>query len=135
VNTLSNELNERQLQFVINYVDSGHGTNSAINAGYSEKSAYSTASDLLRNPKIASAIEKEREDRKKAIQHKLSKYAEDAVKILYELAGKSDSDSVRLQAAKDIMDRAGHKPVDKVENKNEHSGKIEFSFTDPNQEE
>jgi hypothetical protein len=42
---------------------------------------------------------------------------------------------VRLQAAKDIMDRAGHKPVDKVENKNEHSGKIEFSFTDPNQEE
>lgn len=131
---MSNELNERQQQFVINYVDSGHGTNSAISAGYSKTSAYSTASDLLRNPKIAAAIEGEREARKKAIQNKLAKYAEDAVILLYDLAKSSDSDSVRMQAIKDILDRAGHKPVDKVENKNEHSGKIEFSFTDPNQE-
>lgn len=33
---------------------------------------------------------------------------------------------IRFQAAKDILDRAGYKPKDKVE----HSGAIEFDFTD-----
>lgn len=131
---MSNELTERQLKFADFYLDLSNGTQAAIKAGYGEAGAHTEASRLLKNIKVMAYIESEREARKKAIQNKLAKYAEDAVILLYDLAKTSDSDSVRLQAIKDIMDRAGHKPVDKVENKNEHSGKIEFSFTDPNQE-
>ena len=131
---MSNDLTERQLKFAEFYLDLSNGTQAAIKAGYAVAGAHTEASRLLKNAKVAEYIESEREARKKAIQSKLAKYAEDAVILLYDLAKTSDSDSVRLQAIKDIMDRAGHKPVDKVENKNEHSGKIEFSFTDPNQE-
>jgi hypothetical protein len=43
----------------------------------------------------------------------------------------ADSESVRLQAIKDILDRAGFKATDKVEQTNQHNGKIEFGFCDP----
>jgi hypothetical protein len=61
--------------------------------------------------------------------------AEKAAEMMFELATTADSESVRLSAIKDILDRAGYKATDKVEQKNEHSGKITFGFRDPSLKE
>lgn len=52
----SGRLNERQRRFVAEYLVDLNATQAAIRAGYSEKTAASQASDLLRNPKVAEAI-------------------------------------------------------------------------------
>lgn len=129
------DLTEKQRKFAEAYIELGHGTNAAKLAGYAENSAYSTASDLLKLSKIQEYMEFLREQRRSAMYAKLSGYAEEAVKMLYKLANEADSEAVRMQAVKDIMDRSGYKPTDKTENKNELSGKIEFGFTDPTQED
>ena len=50
-------LSERQRAFAWNYVSSGEAANSALAAGYSEKSAGQTASRLLRDPLVRGAID------------------------------------------------------------------------------
>lgn len=60
--------------------------------------------------------------------------AEKAAEMMFELAMNAESENVRVSALKDILDRAGYKPADKVEQKNETSGKIEFGFVDPGTE-
>lgn len=54
-------LNIRQRKFVDEYIITGNATQSAIKAGYSEKTAESQASRLLSNVKISSAL-KERSE-------------------------------------------------------------------------
>lgn len=49
-------LNAKQAAFVREYLICRNGTRAAIAAGYAEKSAHVTASQLLRNPKVAAAI-------------------------------------------------------------------------------
>lgn len=51
------ELKPKQRSFVLEYLRDFHQRNAAIRAGYSERSADSTASDLLRNPKIRAAVD------------------------------------------------------------------------------
>lgn len=53
----SNEygLNSRQFKFVLNYCKTGKKEKSAIDAGYSKRSAAAQATDLLKNPKIIAA--------------------------------------------------------------------------------
>lgn len=50
-------LTDRQETFCQEYVTSFNGTLSAIRAGYNENSAYSSASDLLKNPKVLARIQ------------------------------------------------------------------------------
>ena len=50
------KLTERQKRFVNHYVKSGNGTESALKAGYSAKTATHTASVILRNPNVQAAI-------------------------------------------------------------------------------
>ena len=52
------ELTPRQKRFVEEYLVDSNGTQAAIRAGYSEKSADVTASQLIANPKIEVAIRK-----------------------------------------------------------------------------
>lgn len=56
------DLNPRQRAFVENYSATAHGTQSAIDAGYSKKTAHSLASRLLRNVKIKAALAELQED-------------------------------------------------------------------------
>lgn len=51
------DLNHKQWLFVREYLVDLNGTRAAIRAGYSESSAHTTAHELLRNPKVASAID------------------------------------------------------------------------------
>ena len=45
-------LNQRQIRFVQNYMKTNNITHSAIDAGYSKKTAHVQGSNLLKNPKI-----------------------------------------------------------------------------------
>lgn len=126
------ELTEQQIQFAEAYLDMGHITKAALQAGYSEASAASQGSRLLKNSKIQEYLAERRQERKDAVHLQLSSYAEEAIKELYSLMKSAESENVKMQAIKDIMDRAGYKPVDRVDNKTELDGKIEFGFIDPN---
>lgn len=50
-------MNKKQRAFTVEYVKDHNATQAAIRAGYSAKSAYSQAHDLLRKPEIMEAIE------------------------------------------------------------------------------
>jgi phage terminase small subunit len=60
--------NAKHQLFIAHYIATGHGTNSAIAAGYSEKTARSQASTLLTNPNIVDAIAKGIKEQSKQIK-------------------------------------------------------------------
>jgi hypothetical protein len=76
-------------------------------------------------------LEELQKERRERIQNRLAAMAEKAAEMMFDLAVNAESENVRLSAIKDILDRSGYKATDKVEQKNEHSGKIEFGFRDP----
>lgn len=129
------DLTERQIKFSEYYLELNNGTVAAIKAGYAEAGAHVQASVLLKNPKVRDYIDSLRTERREAIMNKLSHYATEAVVELYELARNAETESVKLNAIKDILDRSGYKPVEKKETNNTLNGKIEFGFVDPNAEE
>lgn len=93
----------RQVMFANNYKEGntmGNGTASAIKAGYSEASAASQASQLLKNPKVLSI---------------LNESTELAEKTIKSIMLDSDSDAVRLAAAKELLDRTVGKAVQRNE--------------------
>lgn len=133
-NQYGDELTEQQIKFAEFYLEFNSGTTAAIKAGYSENTAASQGSRLLKNAKIRDYIDDMRQARQEAVRNKLAAYAADIVGDLYELARSAESESVKFQAIKDILDRSGYKPVEKKENTNTIDGKIEFGFIDPNDE-
>lgn len=50
-------LNQRQIRFVQNYMKTNNITHSAMDAGYSKKTAHVQGCNLLKNPKISAYIE------------------------------------------------------------------------------
>lgn len=88
-------LNLRQQRFVDEFVVSGNATQSAIAAGYSERSAPTTGHDLLRNPKVIRAIEGKRA----ATVEKLQITAEDIAREAWSIARADDAPhSARVSA-------------------------------------
>jgi len=75
-------------------------------AGYSEKTAKVKGSQL--KSQLQSEIQKE-------TQKILADKIPSSIKWLTDLAESAESESVRLGAIKDILDRAGLKPIDKIE--------------------
>jgi phage terminase small subunit len=93
-------LSKKEQGFVADYIDSGNGTQAALK-NYdteSENSAASIASQNLRKVKIQEAI----------LGH-----AKPAESKIFHLSQKAKSEMVSFVASKDIMDRAGFKPVEK----------------------
>lgn len=125
------DLNDKQKKFADLYFELNIGTKAAIAAGYEETSAHVQASRLLKNDKIRDYLDGLHQERRERVQSKLAGMAEKAAEMMFDLALNADSENVRATALKDVLDRAGYKAVDKVENKNELSGKIEFGFVDP----
>lgn len=102
---LERELTERQAAFVEHYVENGGNVEEAATlAGYADRSSgYAN----LRNPLIQKAILAE------TLQH-IGLAAVPALKTVSTLAASARSEYVRLQAATDLLDRAGFKPPDKL---------------------
>ncbi|MEI2285013.1 terminase small subunit [Paenibacillus polysaccharolyticus] len=103
--------------FVTEYLQNGNNaTQAAIAAGYSEKTASSQGSRLLKSVEIQQYLNKTEQNLNKDLR---MMFAEDAVKaynVLLEIMQKPDAmDKDRLIAARDLLDRAGYKPIDRVQ--------------------
>lgn len=129
-----NDLTPKQRLFAETYFEISNGTKAAISAGYGEAGAHTEANRLLKNVKIREYLDEMAQQRRERVLLKMSAMSEKALKNLFDLAQNADSEQVRLQANKDLLDRTGFKPADKIESKTDLNGKIEFGFVDPNEE-
>ena len=102
---------EKQEAFIEAYCLTGNAAKSAEMAGYSENASKQKGYSLKKQ--FSEEIsEKTREMMADAIPAVLAK--------LHELIDQSSSDAVKLGAIKDFLDRAGLKPVDRVEQRVSH---------------
>ncbi len=101
------ELTKKQKEFADEYLETGNGTQAALKAydASNENSASVEASRTLRKAKVQKYLEDK---------------AEKAALRVEELSNQNENLSVALNASKDILDRAGYKPVEKQE----HSGEV-----------
>ena len=98
--------NEKHRKFIDTYALSGDSTQSAIEAGYSEKAARQTGY------KLRTRYEDEITQRVRTI---LPQIISENLAIVQTLAREGQSESVRLNAANTLLDRAGLKPVERIE--------------------
>lgn len=99
------DLTPKQKRFVKDYLDTGNGTEAALNnydiqGRNKENIAASIASENLTKPNIVKAIENE---------------AGGAFSRVVEISKSAENEAVKLSANKDILDRAGYKPGDKID--------------------
>lgn len=108
------DLRPQHMIFVTEYIKSGNATQAAIAAGYSEKTAYSAGPRLLKNVEIQQYLNKTEQNLNRDLRTMFVEEALQAFETMKDLMKNSGQDNVRYSAAKDILDRAGYKPVDKV---------------------
>ncbi len=107
MNLAAEKLTDKQRTFVDNlFIPGTTQEQAAINAGYAKRSAKVQAS---RNLKV-SAVQ---EYLNTCVQEAIQSNSIRALNTVANLSDSANSSYVRLQAAQDILDRAGHKPVDK----------------------
>ena len=100
-------LTEQRKHFVEAYCRLGNGTMAAKEAGYKDSpSLVNQASKLKRE--LSGEISEE-------LRSSFMNAAPKALSILMDLAENSASDSVKFQASKDLLDRAGFRPIDRRE--------------------
>jgi len=102
-------LTSKQENFIQNYIQFGDAKRSAILAGYPEKSAKAKGSQLKKQFQ---------QEIKARTELKMMDGAQMALDTLLKLAETSTSDTVKLAAAKDILDRSGYQSVTKIEQTN-----------------
>ena len=126
------KLNSRQMKFITNYV-SGMSRAEAYHAVYNTKSlesARKSAYQLIQtNTDIQAEIERRLEEIQNQNREKLCKEAEESIKVLISLRDGAESDTVRYNAAREIMYMAGYKPTDKVD-MSQH-GSLEINIIAP----
>ena len=98
--------NDKHRKFIDTYVLSGNATQSAIEAGYSANAAKQTGY------KLKSLYEDAIAERVRTI---LPQIIYENLGIVQALAREGQSESVRLGAANSLLDRAGLKPVERIE--------------------
>ena len=100
-------LTEQRKNFVEAYCRLGNGTLAAKEAGYKDSpSLVNQASKLKRE--LSAEISEE-------LRSSFMNAAPKALSILMDLATNSASDSLKFQASKDLLDRAGFRPIDRRE--------------------
>lgn len=112
------EATEQQKRFIDEFIRmrENNQTQAAINAGYSPKSAASQSSQLLKNPKVIEYLNEKKNEMEQMLRQEFMYDALEARKVMYEIMNDFEApENVRLSAAKDFLDRAGFKPVEKQE--------------------
>ena len=112
---------DKQETFIEQYCLSGNASKAAETAGYSHAKQ--------RGHELKNKFSKEIEDRQKKM---LQDCVPGALAQLQNLVHSAESESVRLGAVKDVLDRAGLKPVEKVKQEISH---VETVSTDELQRE
>jgi phage terminase small subunit len=105
---------EKQEIFVEEYCLTGNATQSAIKAGYSEKIA------RQKGYKLKEQFYREIDER---TQKMLKDCVPGALSQLKSLADNAISEAVKLGAIKDILDRTGYKPTERIEQTISHADK------------
>ena len=100
---------EMQERFVEYFCLTGNATKAALMAGYSEKTADVKGCQLKK--RYASEIAE-------TTQQMIVDAIPAALAQLKQLVTSAQSESVRLQAVRDLLDRAGLKPIERVEQVN-----------------
>jgi len=119
-------LTDRQLRFVEEYIKDYNATQAALRAGYSEVTASTSGYRNTKNDEIREVIKERQEELRVQLQQQFSNDAVVARKIMLDIMRDDDAqDNVRLSAAKDFLDRAGFKPVEKQET--EINGQLDIS--------
>ena len=102
----------KQDAFIEEYCMSGNAAKAAVKAGYSEKVA------KQQGYKLKEQFAKEIEERTKKM---LQDSVPGALSNLKTLSTEAISEAVKLGAIKDILDRAGYKPGERIEQSISHS--------------
>lgn len=110
------DLRPQIMIFVTEYIKNGNNaTQAAISAGYSEKTAASQGSRLLKSVEVQQYLNKTEQNLNKDLRMMFAENAVNAFTVLLEVMNDSSAQHKdRLVAARDLLDRAGYKPVDKV---------------------
>lgn len=111
-------LTEQNIVFVDEYIKlrCKNATQAAINAGYSKKTASSQASELLKKTEVMEYLNNRKNEITQALREDFIFDALEARKIMYDIMKNEEAtDKDRIACAKDFLDRAGFKPVDKIE--------------------
>ena len=130
------ELRPQIMIFVTEYIKSGNATQAAILAGYSEKTAYSQGSRLLKNDEVQQYLNKTTQNLNRDLRQIFAEDAVEAYAVLKKIMlNHASMDKDRITAARDILDRGGYKPVEKIiadvnsEVNNRHEYHIEQTIT------
>lgn len=116
----TSQLTTKQELFVELYVQSGGKVGlSAEKAGYADRSI---GSKLLRDPKVIKRIQE-------LTLEALGTHAVHALHTVAKLSKSARSDYVRLEAAKDLLDRAGYKPPERVDHRVSADLSVSFDIT------
>lgn len=102
---MKSKLTKKQKEFADEYLATGNGTQSALKA-------YD-----VNNAKTASVVASENLNKPSIIQY-LEENARVVANNIVRLAISAESEQVQLAAGKDVLDRAGYKPVEKSINLN-----------------
>lgn len=109
------ELRPQIMIFVTEFIKSGNATQAAIAAGYSEKTAYSQGSRLLKNVEVQQYLNKTEQNLNRDLRQIFAEDAVEAYQVLKKIMlNDAAMDKDRITAARDILDRGGYKPVEKV---------------------
>lgn len=110
-------LTEQRKLFVDEYIKlrCKNAKQAAINAGYSEKSAQSQSSQILKDSEVLEYLEMRKSEISQALRQEFIFDALEARKTMYDIMTNPEADDRdRLSAAKDFLDRAGFKPSEDV---------------------
>lgn len=93
-----------------------NATQAAIHAGYSEKSASTQASTILKDPEVAKYLAERKSELASELRQEFFFDAFEARRVLYEIMANKDADDRdRITVAKDFLDRAGFVPENQTE--------------------
>ena len=120
------EVERRRVLFVEAYATTGNGEAAALAAGYAESQARGQAAQFMSDPALSTRARASREKwvaaQSDAYQRQakaLVDASDDAIAALQKIVTATDERTngmqARVQAAVAILDRAGHKPVERVE--------------------
>ena len=99
---MARKLSKKEKGFIKDYLDTGNGTQSALK-NYDTTdymTAASIASENLKKPKIIEYLESQ---------------ASAVSANMVRLALNAEAESVQVSAGKDVLDRAGYKPIEKTD--------------------
>ena len=124
VSSSQREVAHRRELFIAAYAQTGNATAAAVAAGFTEKNAGAQGDKLLHEPETGARAREARQQHVQATvsdferqQRALCTAADDAIATLVEIAAAAPRAGAmaRVQAAVAILDRAGHKPVERIE--------------------